>query len=98
MLGRPPIDSRWNRVGVCALRLSGPRGRVRYRIKFADGSVSSAGMFSGYLEAIRHAHGTAKKRCRVDTMRAPRVGSERWLWRAGDIEELAMGVGRGAVA
>ena len=98
MIGRTPIDSRWCRVGVRALRLHGPRGRVRYRIQFADGSVSSAGFFPGYLEAIRHAHQVAKKRSRIDSMRAPKVGSGRWLWSAGDLEELAAGVRRGEVA
>lgn len=77
------------------VRTSGPRGRVRYRMHLRNGSVISAGLFGTIVEAIRHAHRTASKCERLVDARLPRVGTERWLWRAGDLEELAAEVGGG---
>ena len=88
---RPISDSRWSRYGVHAVHVSGRRGRLRYRLVFTDHSQSTAGPFDTPRDALRHAHAVAVKRSRLDGLRVPRVGSERWLWRSGDLEELAAG-------
>lgn len=88
-MSRPIPHTGWNRLGVSHIRVSGPRGSVRYRIRFGDGGGISAGPFSTYLAAFRHAHTYAGRRFRVVRRRRAPVAAERWLWRAGDLEEIA---------
>lgn len=86
---RPIPHTGWDRFGVSHIRVSGPRGRVRYRVNFGDGGGISAGPFRTYLAAFRHAHKHADKRSRARCLRSAPVGTERWLWQAGDLEEIA---------
>lgn len=85
---RPVPHTGWDRFGVSHIRVSGSRGRVRYRVRFGDGGCISAGPFKTYLVAFRHAHAHADKRSRAGRRSSP-VGTERWLWQAGDLKKIA---------
>lgn len=98
MRGSNLRPSHWLRAGVLGIRTSGARGRVRYRMQMRDGSVVSAGVFSTIGAALRHGHPFATKRQRRIDLRSAPAGSVRWLWRAGDLEEIAAAVGGGARA
>ncbi len=65
-------------------------------MQMRDGSVVSAGVFETIAAAIRHGHAFATKRQRQLDLQSAPAGSERWLWRGGDLEEIAAGVRGGA--
>ena len=90
--------SHWLRAGVLGIRTTGSRGRVRYRMQMRDGSVVSAGVFPTIGDALRHGHASATKRQRHVDRRFVPASSERWLWRSGDLEEIAAAARGGARA